>query len=204
MQGFLSALLDFMYQLEHLAVLLALLNVKGSTRTGPQWRKSKYAKVIQLLEGVRTDQHFGDDIAAVVKDMWDKKVLPDLIAKAKRLSGPQLGKPQPADVETACERLEHMDLYVDTPADQKNEDAGVDGKHVAVEDEGEESSHEEEEAEDVGTTQGDEGIDDIGRIHPACPHMTCLPAECGGLSCKACSEIDGLLLLFCTYRCVLL
>lgn len=167
MQGVLSALLDFMYQLEHLAVLLALLNVKGSTRTGPQWRKSKYAKVIQLLEGVRTDQHFRDDITAVIKDMWDKKILPDFIAKAKRLSGPQLGKSQPADVETACERLEHMDLYVDTPADQKNEDAAVDGKNVAVEDEGEESGHEEEEAEadDIGNTQEDEGIDDTGRIH---------------------------------------
>ena len=122
-QGALKALLGFMYQLKHLAVLLALLNVKSSRANGPEWRKKKYARVIKLLEAVRVDKHFVTDMDTVTSNIWDTRVLPLLIHQTRQLSGPQLGKIQAVTVTTACDRLEVMSLYVDTAADQKREDA---------------------------------------------------------------------------------
>ena len=122
-QGALKALLGFMYQLEHLAVLLALLNVKSSRANGPEWRKKKYARVIKLLEAVRVDKHFVTDMGSVTSNIWDTGVLPSLIHQTRQLSGPQLGKIQAVTVTTACDRLEVISLYVDTAADQKREDA---------------------------------------------------------------------------------
>lgn len=162
-QGALQALLGFMYQLEHLAVLFALLNVKGSGPTGPQWRKRRYAKVIQLLDTVRTDKHFAEDIDAVTLDMWDSRICSEFVASAKRLSGSELGKSQPADVETACERLRLMDLYVDTVADAKIEEAGNNGSEVVVDDEeADNSDQDEEEADDTADTQEDGKQDNTG------------------------------------------
>lgn len=108
MQGALEALLVFMYQLEHPAVLLALLNVKGATTIGPKFRKHKYARVVELLQHVRTDTHFGTDMGTVIISMWNGRDHPNrkmFIASAKRLAGPQLGKSQKANVETACETV---------------------------------------------------------------------------------------------------
>lgn len=158
MQGALKALLDFMYQLEHLAVLFALLNVKSSGRNGPEWRKRKYARIIKLLEDVRTDQHFKGDMSLVVSKVWDSRVLSELIAKAKHLSGPQLGKTQVVTVTTACDRLDVMSLYVDTAADQKREDAAgsVDDDKDANDDKDEDDEDEgqdNEQDEDAMATQ---------------------------------------------------
>lgn len=196
MQGALKALRDFMYQLEHLAVLFALLNVK-SQRSGPEWRKRRYARIIKLLEDVQTDQHFKGDMSLVVSKMWDTRILSQLIAKAKHLSGPQLGRTQLVTVTTACDRLDVMSLYVDTAADQKREDAAGsvnddkdanDDKDNADEDEGQDSEQDEDDmaTQDARDTQADAGIESPGRVSCSSLLVTC--------------SLAGILSILCTFR----
>lgn len=165
-QGALKALLGFMYQLEHLAVLFASLNVKSSRANGPEWRKKKYARVIKLLEAVRADKHFMTDMETVTSNIWDTRNLPKLIHQTKQLSGPQLGKTQAVTVTTACDRLDVMSLYVDTAADQKREDAAgsaVDDKNTdkdsVLEDEIQDGELEEE---DIATLDAEDNQEDAG------------------------------------------
>ena len=185
MQGALKALLGFMYQLEHLAVLFALLNTKASTRNGPEWRKAKYGRVIKLLEEVRTDQHFVTDMDTVTNNIWDTTIHPDLIHRTKQLSGPQLGKINAVTVTTACDRLDVMSLYVDTAADQKQEEAAssADGDREpandeddAVDNESQDGEQEDMATQDGGDTQEDAGIVDSGRVPGVTLVGKCCPA----------------------------
>ena len=157
LQGVLKGLLQFMLQLEHLAVLLASLNVKSAAKTGPTWRKRMYARVIQLLEHVRSDKDFASDIGNVSSNMWQPQ--PVDTARAKQ-AATQLGKSADLGIEDACKQLQFINLYVDTPADQTREDAGNQGYTVqdlndAADDAEQDMSIEAEAHEDT------QGVDDI-------------------------------------------
>ena len=108
MQGLLEALVKFMLNLEHLAVLLALCNTKKSAQTLP-WRKQRYGEVIALLDShLQQYESFVKQVDQVITKMWVS--LPGLVT-AKLHHG------------SAVQRLDLMHLYVDNnKADETREE----------------------------------------------------------------------------------
>lgn len=99
MQKALGCLLQFMYNLEHMAVLLALSNVKGNV-CGAPWRKKQYGKIIQLVKGeLDSSGSFVAAINSVSDKMW------------MRPHAPEVNKQQPLDKQTCLQLLSSMDLY---------------------------------------------------------------------------------------------
>ena len=112
MQDVLNALCDFMLNLEHMAVLMALVN----TRKGGQnalWRKKQYGKVIVHLQEHLIDHSlFIRQLQQVIKVMW--KTLPAV----QRLGSAGKEKLRKG---SAIQRLDVMHLYFDSNADKVRE-----------------------------------------------------------------------------------
>ena len=109
LQGVLPALVNFMLNLEHFVVLLALLNTK---RAGQNvlWRKQQYGRLIKVLESHLTDEHtFVSSLNLTAKEMWSSSVL--RVARQKQKLG----------IDSAMERLAVMHLYVDSRDDSVRE-----------------------------------------------------------------------------------
>lgn len=71
-----------MYQLEHMAVALALHSASVST-LGTIWRQRQYGRVIKLLSVVEEGSRFSEQITSVAKSMWTGKNRPVANAKNK-------------------------------------------------------------------------------------------------------------------------
>ena len=74
-----KALVYFMYQLEHMAVLLAVTSAKEQS-CGTKWRQQQYGKVIKLLDQMEGGPAFPAQLLSVAKQMWTGDNRP---AKAK-------------------------------------------------------------------------------------------------------------------------
>ena len=99
MQKALGCLLQFMYNLEHMAVLLALSNVKGAV-CGPLWRKKQYGKIIQLVKDeLDSPGSFVAAINSVSGKMWMQP------------HASEVNKQQPLDKQSCLQLLSSMDLY---------------------------------------------------------------------------------------------
>ena len=113
LQGVLEALVKFMLNLEHLAVLLALLNTKKAGQTA-MWRKKQYGKIMQLLDQQLVGhEYYVKQLSQVMSKMWAS--LPDV----QRLGS--AGK-EKLHLGSALQRLGLMHLYIDSKADQTRED----------------------------------------------------------------------------------
>ncbi len=108
LQGVLPALVNFMLNLEHFVVLLALLNSKrGQTSL---WRKQQYGRLIKSLESHLTDDHtFVSSLNLAAKEMWSSSVLS--VTRQKQKLG----------IDSAVQQLAIMQLYVDSKDDSVRE-----------------------------------------------------------------------------------
>ena len=112
LQGVLKSVVKFMLNLEHLAVLLALLNSKKAGQN-VKWRKKQYGRVMLLLDQQLVEyEHFVKQLDQVMSKMW--KNLPAV---------QQLGatRKEQLDQGSALQQLDVMHLYVDSKADETRE-----------------------------------------------------------------------------------
>lgn len=110
LQTVLVALNRFMFQLEHMAVLLALCNTRLSRSNGVPWRKQIYGKVITLLSNIDSKgTSFNRDLDAVCVNMWQ---LPNVTRGGEEYA---LGH------GSALQFLDSMGLYVDKTPDHARE-----------------------------------------------------------------------------------
>lgn len=112
LQGVLEALVKFMLNLEHMAVLFALLNTKKAGQN-VSWRKKQYGQVVRLLKKQLTDyEYFVKQLDQVISKMWAS--LPAI---------QQMGSACKQDLHqgSAIQCLEVMHLYVDSKADETRE-----------------------------------------------------------------------------------
>lgn len=113
MQGILEALVKFLLNLEHLAVLLALLNTKKSGQN-IKWRKQRYGQVMKLLDSqLQAPEHFVKQLGIVVDQIWSS------LPSVQRLGSS--GK-EKLDQGSAIQRMNMMHLYVDSKADETREE----------------------------------------------------------------------------------
>jgi len=108
LQGVLPTLVNFMLNLEHFVVLLALLNTKRGQNI--LWRKQQYGRLIKVLESHLTDEHtFVSSLNLAAKEMWLSSVLS--VTRQKQKLG----------IDSAVQRLAVMQLYVDSKDDDVRE-----------------------------------------------------------------------------------
>ena len=112
MQKVSEALIDFMLNLEHFVVLMALVNTKKGGQTA-LWRKKRYGRLVQLLQKHLTDPvHFVKHLQQVIADMWTS------LPAVQRLGSEGLEK---LTKDSAVQRLSQMHLYVDSRTDTARE-----------------------------------------------------------------------------------
>jgi len=108
LQGVLPTLVNFMLNLEHFVVLLALLNTKRGQNI--LWRKQQYGWLIKVLESHLTDEHtLVSSLNLAAKETWLSSVLS--VTRQKQNLG----------IDSAVQRLAVMQLYVDSKDDDVRE-----------------------------------------------------------------------------------
>lgn len=113
LQGVLEALVRFMLNLEHTAVLLALCNTKKAAQNNV-WRKQRYGQIVRLLQSHLNDYaSFGKQVEQVINKMW---------ASLPAVQQPGVSDKAKLHLGSAIQRLDLMHLYVDSKADEIREE----------------------------------------------------------------------------------